>query len=242
MIELSKILGDEISQISGINEELLGSATDEKAGILSMLRQGAGLTTLQTLFDNLDQAQKLLGDLMLDLIQTNYTPGKVSKILEGKQPAPQFYNQAFGKYSCAVEEGINTTTQRQMNFAQLMELRNAQIPIPDEVLLNAATLQNKKDLIDAIKQANQGQQELAKAQQEATIMELQSRVELAKARAQADRGLGIERISRVQENQALAEERKAAAVKDEDQALLNLVKTLKEIDSVDIQSIEKLIQ
>ena len=71
---------------------------------------------------------------------------------------------------------------------------------------------------------------------------MQSRVELAKARAQADRGLGVERLSRVQENEALAEERRAAAVKDEDQALLNLVKTLKEIDSVDIQSIEKLIQ
>lgn len=242
MIELSKILGDEISQISGINEELLGSATDEKAGVLSMLRQGAGLTTLQGLFDNLDQAQKLLGDLQLDLIQTNYTPGKLAKILEGKQPSPQFYNKAFGKYSCAVEEGINTTTQRQMNFAQLMEMRAAQIPIPDEVLLDAATLQNKKELIDSIKKANEQQQKMAQAQQEATVMELQSRVELAKARAQADRGLGVERLSRVQENEALAEERRAAAVKDEDQALLNLVKTLKEIDSVDIQSIEKLIQ
>jgi len=242
MIELSKILGDEISQISGINEELLGSATDEKAGVLSMLRQGAGLTTLQNLFDNLDQAQKLLGDLMLDLVQTNYTPGKIAKILEGKQPAPQFYNKAFGIYSCAVEEGINTTTQRQMNFAQLMEMRAAQIPIPDYVLLDAATLQNKKELIDSIKMSTAKQQEMAQKQQEATVMELQSRVELAKARAQADRSLGIERVSRVEENEALAEERRAAAVKDEDQALLNLVKTLKEIDSVDIQSIEKLIQ
>ena len=47
MIQLSEILGKEIQEISGVNEELLGSAEDDKAGILSMLRQGAGLTTLQ---------------------------------------------------------------------------------------------------------------------------------------------------------------------------------------------------
>jgi hypothetical protein len=58
MIQLSELLGQEIQQISGVNEELLGSAQDDKAGILSMLRQGAGLTTLQGLFDNLDFATK----------------------------------------------------------------------------------------------------------------------------------------------------------------------------------------
>ena len=242
MIELSKILGDEISQISGVNEELLGSAVDEKAGVLSMLRQGAGLTTLQGLFDNLDQAQKLLGDLMIDLIQTNYTPGKISKILEGKKPAGQFYNKSFGKYSCAVEEGINTSTQRQMNFAQLMEMRAAQIPIPDEVLLDAATLQNKKELIDTIKKSNEAQQQMAQKQQEATVMELQSRVELAKARAQADRGLFVERASRVEENRALAVQKLSEANSDDEHALLEKVKIIKEIDGMDIEHITRLLQ
>ena len=69
----------------------------------------------------------------------------------------------------------------------------------------------------------------------------QAQIELSNARAQADQGLGIERLSRVQENQALAEERKAAAIKDEEIGLLNLVKALKEIDSVDIAQIEKLL-
>jgi len=54
MMQLSEILGQEVQQISGVNEELLGAAEDDKSGILSMLRQGAGLTTLQVLFDNLD--------------------------------------------------------------------------------------------------------------------------------------------------------------------------------------------
>ena len=37
MIQLSELLAKEVMEISGVNEELLGSADDDKAGILSML-------------------------------------------------------------------------------------------------------------------------------------------------------------------------------------------------------------
>jgi hypothetical protein len=241
MIELSRILGEEISQISGVNEELVGSATDDKAGILSMLRQGAGLTTLQGLFDQLDRSQKLLGKLMIDIIQANFTPGKIKKILEGKEPTAQFYNKAFGKYGAAVEEGMNTTTQRQMEFAQLLHLKESGVPIPDTALLESCTLQNKKQLIETITASNQQQQQMQQQQQQVQMAEIQARTELAHARAAADQGLGLERISRVEENEALAVERKAAAVKDKEIGFLNLVKALKEIDDMDLAHIEKLI-
>lgn len=241
MIELSKMLGEEISQISGVNEELLGSAVDDKAGILSMLRQGAGLTTLQILFDNLDRTQKLLGKIMIDLIQANFTPGKIKKILGGDEPTAQFYNKAFGKYDAAVEEGLNTTTQKQMQFAQLLHLREAGVPVPDDVLLNASTMQNKKELIESIEKAQQAQQQQAQMQMQAQMELQQAQAELARARAAADQGLGLERISRVEENEALAVERRAQAVRDEDAGLLDKVRALKELEELDITHLEKLI-
>ncbi len=240
MIELSRILGQEIQEISGVNEELLGSATDDKAGILSMLRQGAGLTTLQILFDQLDRSQKLLGRLIIDLIQANFTPGKVKRILE-EEPSPQFYNKAFGRYDAAVEEGMNTTTQKQMYFAQLLQLRETGIPIPDDALIEAATLQDKKKLLESMEAAKQQQMQMQQMQMQAALEEQKARTHLANARATADEGLGVERLSRVEENRALAVERRAAAVKDHDQGLLNLVKALKEIDTIDLQHIEKLL-
>jgi hypothetical protein len=243
MIQLSELLAKEISEVSGVNEELLGSASDEKAGILSMLRQGAGLTTLQRLFDQLDRTQHLLGNLMIDLIQANYTPGKVNKILElGQNPAPQFYNKAFGKYNSVVEEGMNTTTQKQMNFAQLLELKQAGVPIADDLLIDASTLQNKKKLIDSIVQSSRAAQEAQMQQQQVQMADIQARTELSKARATADQGLGMERMSRIAENQAMAEERKHEARKDDEIALLNLVKALKEIDTMDLSHIEQLIR
>jgi hypothetical protein len=241
MIELSKILADEIMKISGVNEELLGSAIDDKAGILSMLRQGAGLTTLQVLFDNLDFAQKMLGGLMIDMIQANYMPGKIKKILEGEEPTAQFYNKAFGKYGAAVEEGLNTTTQKQMQFAQLLQLKEVGVPIPNDQLLEACTLQKKKELIESIQKAEQQQQQVQQMQLQAELGKIQAETQLAKARSIADEGLGVERMSRVQENQALAVERRAQAVKDEDVGFLNLVRALKEIDTIDIANIEKLL-
>lgn len=240
MIELSRSLAEEVNQISGVNEELLGSATDDKAGVLSMLRQGSGLTTLQTLFDQLDRSQKLLGRLMIDIVQSNFTPGKVKRIIE-EEPEPQFYNKAFGKYDAAVEDGLNTSTQRQMQFAQMLQLREAGVPITDEDLLMSATIQNKKELVDNMEKQKQQSQQIQQMQLEAALKEQQARTELAKARTVADEGLGIERLSRVEENKALAEERRAEAKKDRASGMLDIVKALKEIDDVDLRQLEKLL-
>ena len=242
MIQLSELLAQEISQISGVNEELLGSSNDEKAGVLSMLRQGAGLTTLQSLFDNLDRAQKMLGEMMVDIIQNNFTPGKIKKVLNGVEPERSFYDKAFGKYGCAIEEGLNTTTQKQMQFAQLLQLREAGVPVPDDVLLDAATIQNKSKLVESIRAQQQQAQQAQQAQAQSAMQEQQARTDLAHARADADRGLGAERYSRIEENRALAEERRAASVKDEELALLNFVKALKEIEGLDLNHLTQLVQ
>ena len=241
MIQLSELLAKEVMEISGVNEELLGSSHDDKAGVLSMLRQGAGLTTLQSLFDQLDRSQKLLGNIMIKLIQANYTPGKVQKILEGQQPSAQFYNKAFGKYHAMVEEGLNTTNQRQMALVQLLQLKEIGVPIPNSVLLEQVTIQEKDKLMESINQQEQQASQMQQMQLDLQMEEIKSRINLSEARAIADRGLGLERASRVDENEALAEERRAAAVKDEDIALLNLVKAIKEMEGIDIDNIQKLV-
>lgn len=240
MMQLSEILAREIQEISGVNDELLGSAMDDKAGILSMLRQGAGLTTLQILFDRLDAAQKLLGKLMIDIVQQNFTPGKITKIL-GHQPSDYFYKKSFGKYDATVEEGLNTINQKQMQFAQLLQLREVGVPVPDSILVDSCVVQNKTELLQALEAQQQQAAQVQQAQMQAEQAKIASQIELARARAEADRGLGLERVSRVAENQMLAVERKAQAEKDEEEALLNKVKVLKEIEGLDFAHLERLV-
>ena len=57
----------------------------------------------------------------------------------------------------------------------------------------------------------------------------------------ANQGLGIERASRVQENQSLAVERRAEAIKDLQLGSLHQVKAAKELETMDLANLEKLI-
>ena len=241
MIELSRILGDEIQQISGVNEELLGSAEDDKAGILSMLRQGAGLTTLQILFDQLDNSQRLLGRVFMDLVQSNFSPGKIKRIIE-EEPAPQFYNKAFGKFDAVVEEGLNTATQRQMQFKQLLGMREIGIPVPTDLLIQSSTLQNKQELVEAIGRQEAQAAELSQVQLKSTLEEQAAKTKDLEARAEANAGLGLERASRVQENRALAVERLAEAERERQRGTLSQVRALKELESMDLDQLEQLIR
>jgi hypothetical protein len=238
MIQLSQLLANEVNEISGVNEELLGAAKDDQSGILSMLRQGAGLTTLQILFDHLDQAQKLLGNVCVELIQNNYTPGKVRRIIQ-EEPSTEFYNRAFMKYDAAVEEGLNTTTQKQMQFAQLLQLKQMGLPIPSDQLLEASSLQNKDKLMKSLAMQEQMQQQQAQQQAQLQAQVLQSQIQDTQSRAMANQGLGMERISRMEENRALAVERMAEAQKDRDMGVYERIRAAKELTDIDLKQLEK---
>lgn len=241
IFQLTENLSKEMPLICGVNEELIGSASDDVAGVLSMLRQGSGLTTLQILFDELDFAQKLVGKVIIDLAQANFTPGKVKAILENEEPSEQFYNKNFGNYNCVVADGLNTNTQKQMQFAQMIQLRQLGVAITDEDLIEAADFQNKEKIIENHRAQKEQQMQMQQMQMQAQVQKVQADIELAQARAVADRGLGLERVSRVEENKALAVERRAAAVKDQDMGMLNIVKALKELETVDISHIREYI-
>jgi hypothetical protein len=241
MIQLSEILGREVQEISGVNEELLGTADDDKAGILSMLRQGAGLTTLQTLFDQLDFSQKLLGEMMVETMRKNYRIGKIGRIL-GEQPSPEFKYKVWLNYDIRIEEGVNTTTQRQMEFQQLIHLKEMGLPIPDSRIIQAATLQDKDELVATMQQESQAQQQIAQQQMATQMQVLEAQISDLQAKAVANQGLGVERISRVQENRALAVERLSQSRENRQDAALSMAKTIKELQGIDLNQIQQLVQ
>lgn len=241
MIQLSEILGRELPEISGVNEELLGSAVDDKAGILSMLRQGAGLTTLQILFDQLDSAQKYLGRLFLEYAQKNFTPGKVERIIQEK-PSEEFYHRCFGKYDAVVEEGVNTSTQRQQQFLQLLHLREIGLPIPTKVLIENATVSDKEQLIASIEEEEQGQQQQQQQQMQVQMELLKAQIEDLQARAAANLGLNVERKARSISNLGLAQERRMEAIKDLNQSELDKIKAIKELQGIDLSQLTQTIQ
>jgi hypothetical protein len=240
--QLQETFSQELYNCAGLSEENLGKIVgDDASGYLSAIRQGAGLTSQQPIFDRLDISQNMLGERIMQIVQTNYTPGKIKRMLEGQEPAPLFYNKSFGKYHCMVQEGFNTESQRQMEFAQLLKLKEIGIQIPDTVMIEKATVQKKNDLIKEMQNNAQQQQQIQQQQVQLQMQELQARAELSHARSEADRGLAYERIARVEENHALAQKQLAEANKEDELALLNKVKILKELETIDLSHLQTLI-
>ena len=146
--ELKKLPGE----ISGTPEELMGSASDDVSGIRAMLRQGAGLVLLRRLFDQLDTSMKVLGRLCVKIIQNNYTPGKVERIIN-ETPTDEFRDRDFGNYDIAIEEGFNTSTQRQLAFAQALNLKEIMgDEFPSSYVVKKATIQDKDEVIAEMKE------------------------------------------------------------------------------------------
>lgn len=239
ILETSKLLAEEIQQISGVTDELRGVSDADISGYHYMLKQNAAITTLQIPFDHLDRAKILLGRKFLKITQMNMTPGKVERIL-GKRPSPEFYNKAFGEYDCEIVEGLNTPTQRQMEHMQLLEYFKMGL-VSAEAVMDTATIQNKTKVMEDAAKMQQAQQQQMQQKAELELAIAQAQIENLKAQATANQGLGVERLSRVQENQALAVERRAQADKDEEQALLNKVKMLKELEDLDYAHLERLL-
>ena len=240
-LAVSETLAKEMNYISGVSEESMGMAADDVSGILAMLRAKASVNSLEGVFDQLDRSQALLARLHMDMIQTNFTPGKIKRILEDQEPAPQFYNKAFGRYHVAIEDGLNTSTQRQMQLMQMVQLKaEAGINFSEEDLIEASTLQNKKKILDNIQKRSQQTEQQAQQQQQLAMQNMAAKTTLLEAQSEANFGLGRERTSRIEENHALSVERKAEAVKDEQQGLLNLIKSMKEIETTDLGHIREL--
>jgi len=225
MMELSRSLSEDITRISGVNEELLGSATDDKSGILSMLRQGAGLTTLQTIFDKLDYSQRLYGKIRLQAIRKNFSKGKITQIL-GHEPDQRFFTSHSLKYSVAVEEGNYSTTQRQMELQQLLHFKELGIPIADKSILQAAFITNKAQVIKDMEEQTQQQQQQQQAQAQSEEKKINADVMLKYANSRKALASEKESLAKIDEIEASAEHKKAEA----DLALVKEMITLEDMD------------
>ena len=172
-----------IRNISGI-ESLLGSApSPELAGVTLQGAQTAAAGTLQVFFDNLMITRRMLGDRILDLVQSHYTEPRIFRATEldtidldeltaGLQN-PDDVKQAvqrelainlhdvgriindvtMGEYSLELATVPRRDTINDMQFSQLIELRKAGINIPDYRILERSNLFDRESLVQESKRA-----------------------------------------------------------------------------------------
>ena len=241
LLELSNSLADDITKISGVNEELLGAATDDTSGILSMLRQGAGLTTLQTIFDKLDYSQRLYGKIRLQAIRKNFSKGKIRNIL-GHDADPRFWTSHSQKYAVAVEEGNYSSTQRQMELQQLLHFKQLGVAIADKSILRAAFITNKRQVIADMEEQNEQQMQQSQAQ-----AQQQEKMDNAKimgmfAKAKSDMAKEQDLMVSAQERMAKIQDLHADSEYKSSKADLEMVRTMIELEDLDLANLRSNIE
>jgi hypothetical protein len=250
MFQLQDLYAKSMAEILGVNDAAFGIPdSGNESGIMMMLRQGAAITNLQGVFDNLRLSQKNLSKKVLKLIQT-WTPEKVERIL-GRKPSEQFYSKDFIKYDIAVTEGALTDTQKQTFFRQLVDIYTLSggagvSPITPKMLVQNAPIQSKGTILAQIEQQEQMQQQ---AQQQAQQLQMQmqaKQVEAVDAQIQNTKASSIEKLagaserrSRTQSDLALATERISESEQNRAQAALDRAKTMVEISNLSDERIYK---
>ena len=241
LLQVEEMLKDVTQYISGVTPEMMGQEIDDKAGIITMIRQSAAITRLQPIFDQFDEFQRLDGDITIEMIQKNYTYGKVRNII-GEEPTPEFDNKLFYSYGCKVALGVLTETQQQLEAQQLMYIKELGGPIEWSDIIPTLNIQNKDDLLEKMKQREESamQQQKAMSQLQMKQMEVDNETKLSYARSQD--GQAKERIAKIQTDKALAVEKIQESRREETSSMLNLVKTIKELQSIDLDQIQKAVE
>lgn len=239
LLEMEKMLQEIAQQISGVTPEMMGQEIDDKAGIITMIRQSASITRLQPMFDQFDEFQRLDGDLTIEMAQQNYTYGKMKQIL-GEEPSPEFDNKLFFKYACKVVPGVLTETQQQLEAQQLIYAREALgIPIRSKRILQKMVIQDKDEILRELEEDEGQQAQMAQARSQLEMQQLQVDNETKLAYARSQDGLAQERIAKIETDKAVNEERIQKSQEERSMSLLNIVKTIKELQNIDLDQIER---
>lgn len=224
LFQLNRDLQTFINDIAGVNESLFGSdeLKAQVSGYLTKLRQGQALTALQDLFDNMRFAKKQLGFKLIKLIQANYKPRRIMRIIN-EQPIQQFYTQDLASFDVSPQEALLTETQCQMFYNELVWLKGQGAPITWRMLVDYFPTQFPEKLKQMLQAEEQRQQQMQAEQHK----EKQLLDQMRTAKIQADVGRAQERHANVEEHHA--------------DAALARVKTAKEMQDMDFNQLMGLL-
>ena len=238
MIQMEEMLSSVMNQISGVNETLIGTQVDDKAGIISMMRSSAGITTLTRLFDQFDEFQKTCGEIIIEMIQKLWTYGKVRQVI-GEEPTAEFDNKAFFKYGCKITQGVLTESQQQLQLQTMLYLKEKQlVDFSAREILEATNIPNKEKFLQRMEAQEKAAQEQQQQMTQLQMQQLQIDNETKLSYARSQDGLAQERIAKIQLDKALNEERINRAQEDKTAAALNVIRGVKELQGMDIQMIK----
>jgi len=207
-----------VAGIAGV-EGLVGTPSREVSGIALDQIEARGLIQVDVPFDSLKRTRGLVAEKVLELIQDFYTETRVIRVtvgdgfeqedqevvINGLNAAGEVVNDiTLGEYDIVTSSRPARDNFEDAQFANALQMREAGVLIPDDVVIRHSQLDNKDEIADRVAslqgvappteeelqlQAQQLQLEIRTAELEAgkleaQIGELQARAAQAFAKAQ----------------------------------------------------------
>lgn len=205
---------EHIKSVSGVNDSMQGfDREDVAARAIEKKRQAGTTSTLSKPLDNLTRSDFYLARNILDLVQTFYTEPRILTITDGSpmaeseevainQPTPEgeiLNDLTIGEYDVVITSVPHRETLEDSEFEQAVALRELGIPIPDDILIDASRLRDKKAIIQRLTGDQNSPEAQEAAERQRRLEEAQTQIEEAKAaKTAADAGLSQARTGEVQ--------------------------------------------
>lgn len=191
-----------VTEVTGVNSEMLGLTDRYQAGYLERERKQAGVNILSKFFDGMRLYRKLQGRLLAEFVR-NYIPdGTMVRINEGptKKYIPFTRDVAVIKYDIVVDQSPYSTNMKERTYQILKEVIPTMLqvgtPIPPQVVKYLPIPTTLADEWMAyIEQsqndpAKENARKLDEAQKAADVKETESKAMLNQAKAQAEGATG----------------------------------------------------
>lgn len=241
LLQYQDVIDRDILEIPGGNQEFLGIANQgntQISGDLAEQRASQGLIGTRSVFDNADYTKRQLGGIVLKAIQLNYSPAKIERMIK-REVTPDFFMADLNRYDVAIKETVSTQTQRDANYHELLRLRSLGVQsITDDMLVESAPVSLPTKLKERMMQQQQADNEEKQRISEDLAVERALRV------AQTDTAIALaqERRARVLADIGLARERISEAEQNKAKSVLDMVKSVAEIQDLDRRGIMDVIK
>lgn len=153
---VSMILGL-FDRLMNVNTDFQGMKTSAESGLAQQERKKQALLGNEYLFDNLSLCKKLMGKILVHMIQDVFSPDRMMRILDNEYQRETFelagkkydaYDKAelkriletadLTKYDVYVEESAQSPSTMYTQFLVLADLKKAGANIPDDVFIEMA--------------------------------------------------------------------------------------------------------
>lgn len=140
---LDQLLGyamEAISDVPGVNQEMMGVANREQSGYLENQRKQAGLTILSTFFDSKRRYNKINGRVLMSFIREYIPEGKMIRVgsIENAQYVPLVKDNLSYTFDIVVDDSPTSPNMKERIFGIISSLIPVLVPngypIPPEVL------------------------------------------------------------------------------------------------------------